>query len=490
MNKLLTKRPVCLLIIFAVVFGMYGIGLLIFGNEYKMYVNFSKELTCENAEVFFGEKFKNTESEILEVKDIKIHGSYVSATVKAKTRGAEQVMLVEHSVNAEGRTVENNAALASLKVSAFRIIPENIYRNIYIVLAVFALLIFAYYTYCFVSTVKTRRYSYDAVFFLSIMLITALLNAVWVSATVYSYIQYHTSSTVLIYSLNQNLMLFLIAATLPFVLIFTASVSVSNIVLMKKEGFSPANALGIVSSIAMFAGLAALILAYYLKNGYNSHLTSVFYSVMSSLYLFFEIVLTSSIIYGIYISKKSPAYDKDFIIILGCKIKDDGTLYPLVRGRADKAIELYRKQLEATGKEAAFVPSGGKGSDEVIAEGEAIKNYLIEQGIPESIIFAETESTTTKENMLFSKKIIDSLKSDAKIAFSTTSYHVFRSGAIALANGLSIEGTGSRTKWYFWPNAFLREIAGIFTTQPKRQLIVIVLTVLAAGLGSLAYSMF
>lgn len=66
------------------------------------------------------------------------------------------------------------------------------------------------------------------------------------------------------------------------------------------------------------------------------------------------------------------------VYILGCGIRKDGTLLPLLKGRVDKAIESYNKQLEATGKKAVFVPSGGQGSDEIISEGEAMKRYLIE----------------------------------------------------------------------------------------------------------------
>ena len=73
-----------------------------------------------------------------------------------------------------------------------------------------------------------------------------------------------------------------------------------------------------------------------------------------------------------------------------------------------------------------FVPSGGQGSDEIISEGEAMKRYLLEQGIPEEQIMPETKSTNTLENMKFSKELIGD--NDAKVAFSTTNYHVFRSG--------------------------------------------------------------
>ena len=35
-----------------------------------------------------------------------------------------------------------------------------------------------------------------------------------------------------------------------------------------------------------------------------------------------------------------------------------------------------------------------------------MKNYLISKGIPENILFLEDKSTSTKENIIFSKEII------------------------------------------------------------------------------------
>lgn len=166
------------------------------------------------------------------------------------------------------------------------------------------------------------------------------------------------------------------------------------------------------------------------------------------------------------------------VYILGCGIRKDGNLLPLLKGRVDKAIEFYNKQLEATGKKAVFVPSGGQGSDEIISEGEAMKRYLIENGIPEEQIIPETRSTNTLQNMKFSKELIGN--SNANVAFSTTNYHVFRSGIFAGQAGLKAEGMGSKTKWYFWPNAFIREFVGLLVSQKKK---VIALFLVAAALS-------
>jgi uncharacterized SAM-binding protein YcdF (DUF218 family) len=170
-----------------------------------------------------------------------------------------------------------------------------------------------------------------------------------------------------------------------------------------------------------------------------------------------------------------PAFDKDYIIIHGCQIRKDGTLTKLLQSRADRAIEFANMQKEHTNKSIIFVPSGGKGSDEVISEGEAIKRYLLEQGISEEQILEETKSTTTEENFRFANDLIKEHhgSDDFKLAFSTTNYHVFRSGMLAESLGIKAEGIGSKTKRYFWINAFVREFIATIYERKKTHIKVV-----------------
>ena len=110
-----------------------------------------------------------------------------------------------------------------------------------------------------------------------------------------------------------------------------------------------------------------------------------------------------------------------------------------------------------------------------MAEAIAIKNYLIENGINENQILIEDKSTSTIENMRFSKNKIDNKKKDAKISFSTTNYHVFRSGVIANREGIDAEGMGSKTKWYFYTNALIREFVANIVQERKKHIILIIL---------------
>lgn len=87
--------------------------------------------------------------------------------------------------------------------------------------------------------------------------------------------------------------------------------------------------------------------------------------------------------------------------------------------------------------------------------------YLRSRGIPEERILIEDRSGTTRENLRNSRTLAEAADREGKAALSTSDYHVFRSGILAAGEGWRVEGMGSRTKWYFWPNAQIREFAGL-----------------------------
>lgn len=167
-------------------------------------------------------------------------------------------------------------------------------------------------------------------------------------------------------------------------------------------------------------------------------------------------------LFGVWLTndiyKKSPKNpETDFIIVLGCGIKKNGEVTPLLKGRLDKAIEVF----ENGGKKARIIVSGGQGSDEIISEAEAMKNYLLSVGIDESVIILENKSTTTMENLSFSEKIMKEQKPEHHCTISTSSYHVLRSAMFAKRLGLNASCVGGKTAAYYYPAAFLREYAAI-----------------------------
>lgn len=251
----------------------------------------------------------------------------------------------------------------------------------------------------------------------------------------------------------------------PLMFLLALAVSVSNIWLLKNEGYRPVNALGIAVSILWGVGLILSLNHIYsfISISFIS-VNPVISEVTTYVLCYFECMILSTSLSAFLASHHTPPCDRDCVIILGCGIRKDGTLTPLLRGRVDSAMNFVKKQRELTGKDAVYVPSGGQGSDEIISESEAMSRYLLEQGVPEDHIFKDDRSTNTYENMKFSKEIIENAVGDIKdkkIAFATTNYHIFRGYILARKNGYEAQGISAKTKWYFFPNAFLREFIGL-----------------------------
>lgn len=277
---------------------------------------------------------------------------------------------------------------------------------------------------------------------------------------------------------------------LPIGVITFIFVSISNIILIKKEGFSIRNMLGIILGIVLC--LFTLLPDFMYRFTYNDifieihNLGSIPYYIYTfietfifSFVAYLECILIAVIILSIKAAKRIPKFNKDYIIILGCMINKDGSLTNLLKSRVDRAIEFRNMQKEKTKKDLIFIPSGGKGSDEPNSEALSMKKYLLEQGISEKKIIIEDKSTNTYENFKYSVK---KAKSKNNIAFSTTNFHVFRAGVEASKIGINVEGIGSKTKRYFWINAFIREFIATLYYERKNHIIIFIILLLICAL--------
>ena len=277
---------------------------------------------------------------------------------------------------------------------------------------------------------------------------------------------------------------------LPIAFVVSILVIISNIVLIKKEGLKIRNLLGIfLGFFFCFLTIFPEILNQILYSAtwidvHNDRKIGVYIQMLIETVIYvcvsyFECILLGTIILSIKSAKHIPDFNKDYILILGCKIKSDGTLSNLLKGRVDKAIEFSKMQKENTGKELDFIPSGGQGEDEVVSEAEAMKKYLIKNGIKEEKILIENKSKNTYQNIKFSDEIIESKMKDAKVVFSTTNYHVFRAGIIANEQNISMEGIGAKAKTYFWINAFIREFIATLYYGRKNHIMTLLLIILS-----------
>lgn len=270
------------------------------------------------------------------------------------------------------------------------------------------------------------------------------------------------------------------AFTIPMA-VFCILLIISNLWLIRHEGYRIQNLLGVVLGVLWFFGHVAN--RFCAKQSYFDEfmLFTIASSVLSVLLSYFLCMLFATALSAFLASRNTPPMDRDYIVILGCAIRKDGSLTPILKGRVDAALNFSEKQFKENGREIKFVPSGGQGSDEIISEGEAMQRYLTEQGVERERILPEMKSVNTYENFKLSKEIIEAdAGEEYNAAFATTNYHVFRGYILAKKLGLkNARGISSKTKWYFFPNAFLREFVGLIVDKWKLHLLVLVLIIFA-----------
>lgn len=266
----------------------------------------------------------------------------------------------------------------------------------------------------------------------------------------------------------------------PIMLIISVLLAVSNIWLIRHEGRRLVNTLGIVFAIFWLVGMVLTLGANTFTFLWMIPYYDVIWLILEFVIAYFECMFLSTVACTFLAAKYTPAFDRDYIIILGCAIRQDGSLTPLLKGRVDSAVAFEKKQYEQTGKHSIFVPSGGQGSDEVISEGAAMERYLLSIGISAEQILREDKSVNTMQNMKLSREVIErngEMIQDKKVAFATTNYHVFRGYILAKKNGFEAKGISAKTKAYFFPNAFLREFIGLLVDQRWRHIAFVLLTI-------------
>lgn len=144
----------------------------------------------------------------------------------------------------------------------------------------------------------------------------------------------------------------------------------------------------------------------------------------------------------------------DWIIVLGAQVRGRYITNSL-RRRLDTAL------VYAEGHPGVkLIVSGGQGPGEEISEAEAMAQYMAEKGIPEKQIFKEDKSTSTRENLRFSRKYADAERE--KVGIVTNDFHIYRSSLIARQEGYQkIYLIPSDSNPVFQLNYLVREFFGV-----------------------------
>ena len=261
-------------------------------------------------------------------------------------------------------------------------------------------------------------------------------------------------------------LLFLAALLIAYPMVLTPVFLIGGLILMKREGIKGRNLLSLF--------LATLLIVYdiicpLIIDVRTDSPPALIYRYMTIISLYFVIHLSSFWISDL-INLTHIRKDRglDYIVVLGAGLRGTKPT-PLLASRIDKGIEVYRNN-----PGAKLIFSGGRGVDEEISEARAMADYAVSRGVDSKDMLLEDGSTTTEENIRFSKALMEKDTGGTpsfSCAIATSSYHLMRALLIARRQRLTCIGYGARTRLYFSLNAFLREYAAYFRDTRKKRII-------------------
>lgn len=160
----------------------------------------------------------------------------------------------------------------------------------------------------------------------------------------------------------------------------------------------------------------------------------------------------------------TATYKEDAVIVLGAGLNGDKITLPLYY-RLEKSIEYFNAN-----PNAMIVVSGGQGRNETITEALAMERYLLSIGIPKNKIIKEDNSTSTYENFLLSKKLLDThFKNEYKSVFITNDFHLFRANELSKIVGINSNYLHAKIQWYIAPVNYIREVLALIKLIILRQ---------------------
>ena len=160
----------------------------------------------------------------------------------------------------------------------------------------------------------------------------------------------------------------------------------------------------------------------------------------------------------LYTALTAGKSDAPYVIVLGAAVYGE-TPSISVRHRCDRASEHLDSH-----PDAAVVVSGGRGEGEDISEAEAMRRYLADKGVAQSRILMEDRSTSTWENLTFSKQIIEESGGDpSRVAVVSSAYHLYRARRMAAALGMAADGLASSDGYpVYMAGMYIREALAVW----------------------------
>lgn len=156
-------------------------------------------------------------------------------------------------------------------------------------------------------------------------------------------------------------------------------------------------------------------------------------------------------------AKNTADGSNEYVIILGAKVKPGGVPSLSLKNRLDVAADY----LHAYPHVKAIV-SGGQGEDEDRTEASVMYDYLVNKGIAADRIIQEDQSTSTYENLAFSKQLIP--KEIKSMTIVSNDFHLKRASMLASKLELETDVLAAKTPKVVEQKSRLRERLALVKT--------------------------
>jgi len=162
-------------------------------------------------------------------------------------------------------------------------------------------------------------------------------------------------------------------------------------------------------------------------------------------------------IIGRHGTKHTTTFTEDCALVLGGGLSGE-EIVPSLQHRLDKCLEYLQHN-----PKALVIVSGGQGPGETICESVAMKRYLVSKGVDAGQIVEENQSKNTRQNMKFSKILLDSIFSSRNysVVCITSDFHAYRAGKLSQKVDLTVSHYNSKIDWYLYPVSYCKETLSI-----------------------------
>ena len=143
------------------------------------------------------------------------------------------------------------------------------------------------------------------------------------------------------------------------------------------------------------------------------------------------------------------------VVVLGCRVYGERPSRMMVA-----RLKAAKKYLDKN-PDSICILSGGQGADEDISEAECMYRWMIDAGVSPERLYREDKSTSTRENLLYSKEIIERENLNKDIAIATNEFHEYRAQQIAKELSLESGAASGATEIWVFPTYYVRELCGI-----------------------------